>query len=195
MTTEEIKNAIAALYEAAQALEEVYIENGGEVTDDTARREDEIEAIKALLNTEGVDSLGRWLKAKEDEKKALQAEKAGIDRRIKAVDRTIDYIKYEVGEVLRATGQDKVKGLSYGFAQSVSKHTEINYDAIIEDWSDIISKALKEAGIPEWLHVNLKTTVTDIAQAGGKALDYLDVQETDAVRFTKPVAAKEVKAD
>lgn len=195
MTTEEIKNAIAALYEAAQSLEEIYIENGGEVTDDTARREDEIEAIKALLNTEGVDSLGRWLKAKEDEKKALQAEKAGIDRRIKAVDRTIDYIKYEVGEVLRATGQDKVKGLSYGFAQSVSKHTEINYDAILETWGGALNDALEGAGLPEWLHFEVKTSIKEMQAAGGDALDYLDVQETDAVRFTKPVAAKEVKAD
>lgn len=193
MTTEEIKNAIAALYAAAQSLEEIYIENGGEVTDDTARREDEIEAIKALLNTEGVDSLGRWLKAKEDEKKALQAEKAGIDRRIKAVDRTIDYIKYEVGEVLRATGQDKVKGLSYGFAQATSTTNSINYEAIEQDWGAIAEEAFREAGLPDWLHITFKTTTKELQEA--EAVTYLDTEVKDTIRFTKPVAAKEAKAD
>ena len=94
-------------------MEEEYIENGGEVTDQTLAMEENIERMKVLLTTDGVDSLGRWLKSKEDQMKTLKAEKESVTRQIKSCENTIDYIKEMVNMVLVATGQEKVKGTCY----------------------------------------------------------------------------------
>ena len=101
-----------------------------EITEETAEKEDQVEAIKTLLNGEGIDSLGRWMKAKEDERDTLKAEKAAIDRRLKAVNNTLDYIKFQVGQVLRATGCEKAKGLAYGFSVATSTKNAVNQEAL-----------------------------------------------------------------
>ena len=189
MTNKEITNAIAELYRAANTLEELYIENEGEITEETAEQEAQVEAIKTLLNGDGIDSLGRWLAGKEQEKALLKAEKAAIDRKVKAVDNTIEYIKFQVGQVLRATGCEKAKGLAYSFAQATSTTNSINYEAIEQDWGAIAEEAFREAGLPEWLHITFKTTTKELQEA--EAGSYLDTEVKDTIRFTKPRAAKE----
>ena len=189
MTNKEITNAIAELYRAANTLEELYIENEGEITEETAEQEAQVEAIKTLLNGDGIDSLGRWLAGKEQEKALLKAEKAAIDRKVKAVDNTIEYIKFQVGQVLRATGCEKAKGLAYSFAQATSTTNSINYEAIEQDWGAIAEEAFREAGLPEWLHITFKTTTKELQEA--EAGTYLDTEVKDTIRFTKPRAAKE----
>lgn len=195
MNNKEITNAIAELYRTTSTLEELYIENGGEITEETAEKEDQLEAIKALLNGEGIDSLGRWMKAKEDERDALKAEKAAIDRRIKAVNNTLDYIKFQVGQVLRATGCEKAKGMAYGFSVATSTTNSINYEAIEQDWGAIAEEAFREAGLPDWLHITLKTTTKELQEAGGDALGFIETTTAETCRFTKPRAVKEKEAE
>lgn len=190
MNNKEITNAIADLYRATNTLEELYIENGGEVTEEAAEKEEQIEAIKALLTGEGIDSLGRWLAGKEQEKALLKAEKAALDRRIKAVDGTIDYIKYQVGQVLRATGCEKAKGLAYSFAQATSTKNSVNQEALEAAYMGRVVAALGNV-IPAWVHIALKATTTELNAAGGDALGFIETTTTETCRFTKPRAAKE----
>jgi len=191
MTNKEITNAIAELYRTANTLEELYIENGGEITEETAEKEDQVEAIKTLLNGEGIDSLGRWMKAKEDERDTLKAEKAAIDRRIKAVNNTLDYIKYQVGQVLRATGCEKAKGLAYSFSQATSTKNAVNQEALDAAYLERAEAALRHALIPEYVHITLKATTTELNAAGGDALGFIETTTTETCRFTKPRAVKE----
>lgn len=191
MNNKEITNAIADLYRATNTLEELYIENGGEVTEEAAEKEEQIEAIKALLTGEGIDSLGRWLAGKEQEKALLKAEKAALDRRIKAVDGTIDYIKYQVGQVLRATGCEKAKGLAYSFAQATSTKNSVNQEALEATFFETAEHAVRLAGIPTWVGIQLKATTTELNAAGGDALGFIETTTTETCRFTKPRAAKE----
>ena len=190
MNNKEITNAIADLYRATNTLEELYVENGGEVTEEAAEKEEQIEAIKALLTGEGIDSLGRWLAGKEQEKALLKAEKAALDRRIKAVDGTIDYIKYQVGQVLRATGCEKAKGLAYSFAQATSTKNSVNQEALEAAYLGRVEAALGNV-IPAWVHIALKATTTELNAAGGDALAFVETTTTETCRFTKPRAAKE----
>lgn len=67
MTHTDIRSALAELSAIASDLERIYLENGGEVTEETASLEDRLSVIQELLTTEGVDDLGRWLSAKQDE--------------------------------------------------------------------------------------------------------------------------------
>lgn len=195
MTNKEITNAIAELYRTANTLEELYIENGGEITEETAEKEDQVEAIKTLLNGEGIDSLGRWMKAKEDERDTLKAEKAAIDRRLKAVNNTLDYIKFQVGQVLRATGCEKAKGLAYGFSVATSTKNAVNQEALDAAYLERAEAALRHALIPEYVHITLKATTTELNAAGGNALGFIETTTTETCRFTKPRAVKEEKKE
>lgn len=193
MDYKELQKALAALDQASIALEDTYTENEGEITEETEQMEQEISCLKELLTTEGVDMLGAWLKAKEDKKKSLKAEKDYITRQMAAIDKTIAFIKEQVTKVLAATGQDKVKGeRGYSFASFTSTTTEILKDAIDEKFLEIAQVGARMNGLPDWVNIQLKTTTGDIKQAGGDALNFIEETSTPSVRFNKPKANKEV---
>ena len=64
MDYKELNQALATLDQATIALEETYMENEGEITEETKQMEQEISGLQELLSTEGLDLLGGWLKAK-----------------------------------------------------------------------------------------------------------------------------------
>lgn len=189
MNTQEINAALAALTHTSWDLEAAYIENGGEVTEETEKMEAVLAEVKGLLTTEGVDSLGRWLKAKQDEIKTAKAEKAAAEARIKALQRTEEYIKSEISRVLIATDTEKVKGTYYSFAQATSTKSSVNQEAIDAKYLAAAEKAIRKAKVPEYIQVALKTTSTALKEA--EALEFLEITETPSVKFTKPRAVKE----
>lgn len=189
MTHQEIQNSILQLGLAMRDLEEEYIENGGEVTEATEQKEQLISTIQDLLSGEGIDSLGRWLKAKQDEIAAAKNEKASADARIKSLQRTEAYIKDMILHVMKVTGQEKVKGSFYSFAQSESTRSSVVTDKINEDWLLTVEAAARAAGLPACIDVELKTNATRLKEDG--YLNYIDTVTADAVRFNKPRAAKE----
>lgn len=191
MNAKDINVALATLQQAEFLLEEEYEENGGEVTESTEAQEAEIEAIKTLLEGEGIDSLGRWLKSKEDLVKTLKAEKASVDRQIKMVEGNIDYIKGKIYEVLGAIGKDKVKGTFYSFSQSVSRKTSVDKEILENKYMDGIKEACKFL-LPDWVSISLNASVKALPEW---ALENLPsefvVTETPTCRFVKPRAKKE----
>lgn len=191
MTNQEITNALAHLSEVTARLDNIYDENGGEVTAETETMEGDIDALQTLLTTEGVDSLGRWLKAKQDEIATAKAEAAVAAARVKALQRGEEYIKSRILHVLSATGKTEVKGTYYTFAQSSSTTNAVNTDAIEAAWLPVIDKALAKKNLPAWLHVQLKTTATELKEAGESAASFLDTRTSAAVKFTKPRIRKE----
>lgn len=195
MNNTEIRTALSKLQEMEFLLEEEYENNGGEVTDYTEQQEQSIAALRELLTTEGVDSLGRWLKSKEDEIKALKAEKDAVTRRINGVNNTIDYIKTQVNLLMTETGVDKVKGTFYSFAPTTSVKTEVNKDLLKEFYEDKVKEAMLKACIPAYVGVTLTASVTKAKEYGIAEGDEELFTETSSpsVRFTKPRASKEEK--
>ena len=195
MDYKEMQQVLVNLNQAMITLEDNYIESEGEVTEQTEQMEAEISGLRELLTTEGVDLLGGWLKAKEDKKKALKAEKDYITRQMAAIDKTIDFIKVKVNEVMCATGQDKIKGdRGYAFAATMSTKSEVRKDALDECYLDMVRRAAWENGLPTWVDVQLKTTATEIKNASEvdpEAMEFLEETTTPSVRFTKPRATKE----
>lgn len=189
-TYKDIQDALATLARISYDLEEKYIENDGEVTDETEAAEAEKAAIQDLLAGEGIDTLGRWLKSKEDELKTYKAEKEAADRRMKSVSNTIDFVKTKITEVMKAAGQEKAKGTFYSFTQSVSKTTKVD-SALLNSWYlDDIETAMTELGIPNWVTVKLDAKVSDVPE-GSELPACFKVDEKDTVRFTKPRGGKE----
>ncbi len=191
MKTNEINAAIAELTALTWDLETAYIENGGEVTEETEKMEAVMAEVKELLNTEGVDSLGRWLKAKQDEIVAAKAEVAAAQSRVKSLQKTEEYIKSLISRVLVATGEEKVKGTYYSFAQSMSTKTSVLAEALDDKYLEVVTAAARKAGLPECVDVALKTTTTRLKDAGEDMAAFVNVESSPSVKFTKPRAVKE----
>ena len=193
MDYKEMNQVLADLDQAMFKLEETYIENGGEVTEETEQMEEQISGLKELLTGEGIDLLGGWLKSKEDKKKSLKAEKDYITRQIAAIDETIEFIKSKINHVMVATGQEKIKGVrGYSFTAMNSVKTDILKDALNDAYLEIAQVGARMNGLPDWVNVQLKTTATEIKESGdGNALSFIEETSTPSVRFTKPRASKE----
>ena len=195
MNTYEINEALASLAQMMRTQEEEYIENGGEVTDDTQAREAAIEQLKHVLTTEGVDELGRRLAAKQAEVDTYKAEVKAAQARQKAAQRSVDYYKYLVGEVLRRTEKEAVKGTFYGFKQSTSTTNAVNLEALKEKFLDVINQVAHNEGLPSWADVEITAGVKNLQayiQANdGEDADYLLTNTADTVTFSKPRKAKE----
>lgn len=194
MDYNEMKQVLADLDQAMATLEEIYIENEGEVTEETEQMEAQVSGLKDLLSREGIDLLGAWLKAKEDKKRALKAEKDYITRQMAAVDDTIDFIKTQVNHVLVSTGQEKVKGdRGYSFAATTSVKTEVDKDVLKALYADKVEEAIRAAHVPAYIGVSLTASSTKAADLGVVEGDeeIFHTTETPSVRFTKPRASKD----
>ena len=195
MNNTEIRDALYKLQQMEFLLDEEYENNGGEVTDFTEQQEESIAALQELLTTEGVDSLGRWLKSKEDEIKTLKAEKDAVTRKINAVNNTIDYIKTQINLIMTQTGVEKVKGTFYSFAPTTSVKTEVDKDLLKILYEDKVKTAMIQARIPAYVGVTLTASTTKAKELGVVEGDEGLFTETtsQSVRFTKPRASKEDK--
>ena len=194
MDYKEMNQVLATLDQATIALEETYMENEGEITEETKHMEQEISGLQELLTTEGIDLLGGWLKAKEDKKKSLKAEKDYITRQISAIDETIDFIKDKVTEVMKATGQDKIKGdRGYSFTATHSVKTDVDKDVLKALYADKVEEAIRAAHIPAYISVSLTASSTKANELGVLEGDeeIFSTTEKDTVTFRKPKASKE----
>ena len=194
MDYKELNQALATLDQATIALEETYMENEGEITEETKHMEQKISGLQELLNTEGIDLLGGWLKAKEDKKKSLKAEKDYITRQMAAIDETIDFIKDKVTELMKATGQEKIKGdRGYSFTATHSVKTDVDKDVLKALYADKVEEAIRAAHIPAYVGVSLTASSTKANELGVLEGDeeIFSTTEKDTVTFRKPKASKE----
>jgi hypothetical protein len=195
MNNNDIKSALAELSTTMFLLEEEYMENGGEVTEYTATMEANIERLKVLLTTEGVDSLGRWLKSQEDRNKTLKAERDSINRQIKSCENTIDYIKTMVNRVLGMTEQEKVKGTLYSFTTTTSETTSVDKEILNKKFFEAVEKKLrggKRPVIPVDVTITLGASIKNVPE-GAEIPAYYIHSSKPSVKFTKPRASKEDK--
>lgn len=190
MNYAELKETLDNLSRATANLEDLYIESDGEVTEEAEAVEAEISDLRTLLTSDGADLLGRWLKAKEDRKKALKAEKDYVSRQIAAVDKTIDFIKGKINEVLAAIGEEKVTGnLGYSFAVATSVKTSVDKDILNEAYLDKVKAAVADI-LPDDVTITLGASVSKLDE-GSDLPSYYNRVISPSVRFIKPKANKE----
>ena len=194
MNNKEINSMIESLNASMWAFENYMVENDGVCDEASDQMEEQIGILKELLTTEGIDSLGRWLKAKEDEIKSLKAEKDYITRKINAATSTIDYIKSQMNKLLKASGMEEIKGANgYKFQVTTSTKTEVDKDVLKTIYADRIEEAIRAAHIPAYVDVTLTASSTKAAEFGIVEGDeeIFHTTEKPSVRFTKPRASKE----
>lgn len=189
----ELSEALKNLEMLSWSLEQTYIDNGGEITDETEQMEQEIANLKQLLKSpEGVDLLGRWLKGKQDKKVTLKAEKDFIQRQIDANDKSIERIKAFTTKILQASDEQKVVGnLGYSFTATNAVSTEVNKDRLKELFLSAVEAKLRgESIIPDDVTVSLGASVSKVPE-GADLPDYYNRTETPSVTFRKPKAKEE----
>lgn len=194
MDYKEMNQVLENLNQAMHTLEDLYIEGEGEITEETEQMEQEISGLQELLTTEGIDLLGGWLKAKEDKKKSLKEEKDYITRQMSAIDETIEFIKGKVTEVMKATGQEKIKGdRGYSFTATHSVKTDVDKDVLKALYADKVEEAIRAAHIPAYVGVSLTASSTKANELGVLEGDeeIFNTTEKDTVTFRKPKASKE----
>lgn len=193
MNNKEINSLIESLNASMWAFENYMVENDGVCDEASDQMEERIGILKELLTTEGIDSLGRWLKAKEDEIKSLKAEKDYITRKINAATGTIDYIKTQMNKILTAAQMEEIKGANgYKFQVTTSNKTEVDKDVLKTIYADRIEEAIRAAHIPAYVGVTLTASSTKAAEFGIVEGDeeIFHTTEKPSVRFTKPRASK-----
>lgn len=194
MNNKEINSMIESLNASMWAFENYMVENDGVCDEASDQMEERIGILKELLTTEGIDSLGRWLKAKEDEIKSLKAEKDYITRKINAATGTIDYIKTQMNKILTAAQMEEIKGANgYKFQVTTSTKTDVDKDVLKTIYADRIEEAIRAAHIPAYVGVTLTASSTKAAEFGIVEGDeeIFHTTEKPSVRFTKPRASKE----
>lgn len=196
MNNQEITDIIAKLDRAGYDYEQALLDNGGEVTEEVEHLSVEINDLKELLAGEGIDSLGRWLKSREDRLAALKAEKDYVSRKINAEKDYIDFIKSRINDVMKAIGETFIKGeLGYSFKAFESSTISVNKEYLNARYMEEAERAIREAGVPEYIGVTL-TASSKAAEAAGINIAesglFLTTKE-DTVRFSKPRASKDSK--
>lgn len=183
---EEVKVLIADLTRDKYMLEEALEENGGELTEEMLAQYDRVEEMKTLLAGERVDELGRWLKSIQDEIATRKAEADAATRKVKNLKRYEDYAKFVIGTAMDALGEEKTKGAFYGFTRTTSTTNKVDQDALEEKYLKTAEQAIRHALIPEYVHIELKATTTELKEAG--ATEFVVETNTPSLRFTKPRA-------
>jgi len=196
MNNKEINSLIESLNASMWAFENYMVENDGVCDEASDQMEEQIGILKELLTTEGIDSLGRWLKAKEDEIKSLKAEKDYITRKINAATGTIDYIKTQMNKILTAAQMEEIKGANgYKFQVTTSTKTEVDKEILKELFLDKVEKKLrggKNPVIPADVTFSLGASVSLVPE-GAALPSYYIRTSSPSCKFTKPRASKEAK--
>ena len=196
MNIKEINSLIESLNASMWAFENYMVENDGVCDEASDQMEEQIGILKELLTTEGIDSLGRWLKAKEDEIKSLKAEKDYITRKINAATGTIDYIKTQMNKILTAAQMEEIKGANgYKFQVTTSTKTEVDKEILKELFLDKVEKKLrggKNPVIPADVTFSLGASVSLVPE-GAVLPSYYIRTSSPSCKFTKPRASKEAK--
>ena len=194
MNNKEINSLIESLNASMWAFENYMVENDGVCDEASDQMEEQIGILKELLTTEGIDSLGRWLKAKEDEIKSLKAEKDYITRKINAATGTIDYIKTQMNKILTAAQMEEIKGANgYKFQVTTSIKTEVDKEILKELFLDKVEKKLrggKNPVIPADVTFSLGASVSLVPE-GAVLPSYYKRTSSPSCKFTKPRATKE----
>lgn len=189
-TYKDVKAAQDELNILSAQYEEQMFEDGGEVTEVSENLERQKEVVSDLLAGEGIDTMGRVIKAKEDFIKTLKAEQDSIKRKIKAAESSIEFYKSVITDILHQTGRDKAKGLLYGFTATTSNTTKVDMELLNGRYLETAEQAIRAAGVPDYVTVKLDAKVSLVPE-GEELPDLFEEVHKDTVRFTKPRAAKE----
>lgn len=192
MKVREIREILDRLREEKFRLQAELEDNGGEVTESVLSREEAIASLKALLlSKEGVDSLGRFLRANEDEVLGYKDEKKHLDALIKRTEGYNDFLLGLINEILKECEVENAKGnLGYSFTTHTSVTTSVDTKMLRERFLKRAQEAVLEAGIPSDVAISLSASISKVSE-GSEIPEWYNVSSVGRATFRKPQRAKD----
>lgn len=188
MNYKDLTEAICELDKLAYNVETILDENGGELTEEVENMMNAQDALAELVQGEGVDMLGRWLKSIDDREATYKAEKKYCEAKIKGVQRTRDFVKDMMADIFARLGIDKVKGkFGYSFSRYTSNTTEVNKGALEANYRERVLAALQEI-LPPYISIELKASSSVAKEFGVRPDDdMLFINNSkETIKITKP---------
>lgn len=190
MEYREIKTLLEQLSELKDRREDTLIDNGGEITEDVLNIEKEIEGIVLKLLDDGIDDLGRWLYYLQSKEEMLKAEAVSISAKRKANVASMDFILAMIDLILIKTERKKVKGTLYSFTEQICTTVSSDDEAIKNEYLQIAEKAIRDAGVPDYIKLSISGNVTAAKSLEEMPL-FFRVTSKPRAKFTKPRKAAE----
>lgn len=196
MKVREIREILDRLREEKFRLQVELEDNGGEVTESVLSREEAVASLKALLlSKDGVDSLGRFLRANEDEVQGYKDEKKHLDALIKKTEGYNDFLLGLIDEILKECDFENAKGnLGYSFARHTSVTTSVETKMLRERFLKRAQEACLQAGIPSDVTISLSASISKLSE-GSEIPEWYNVSSVARATFRKPQRAREEKKE
>lgn len=188
----DIREALYRLKAIQFELNNEYEENGGEVTDSTAFKEEIKETILFMLENGGVDHLGRLLNSVKADIDQNKAEQEYLKRQQKKYESFQDDLLECANMALESLGEEKMKGdFGYSFTQHISSSTKPDNKLIKELYYKDVERAIREAGVcPDHITFTLSAS-SSLLKAGEDMPDYFTTTSRARATYRKPTKKKD----
>ena len=192
----DIREAIYELMRIQFQLNNIYEENGGEITEETSHMEEIKEATLFMLENGGVDQLGRVLNSVKAQIDQYKAEQDFLKRQQKKIESFQDDILESINIAMEALGADKVKGdFGYSFTQHVASSTKPDTKLIKELFYEDVERAIRAANVcPEHITFTLSASSSKLKE-GEEMPDYFTTTSRGRATFRKPRKADDTQEE
>lgn len=187
MKYKDIRASVHSLKAIQFALNNEYDENGGEVTESTADKEELKETIIYMLKNGGVDHLARVLNSVNADIDGYKAEQDFLKRQQRKSEGFREDILECINIALEELGEDKVKGeFGYSFTQHTASSTKPDNKLIKDMYYKEVEKVIRESGVvPEHITFTLSASST-LLKEGEEMPDYLVTTSRARATYRKP---------
>jgi hypothetical protein len=194
MKYKDIRASVHSLKAIQFALNNEYEENGGEVTESTANKEELKETIIYMLKNGGVDHLARVLNSVNADIDGYKAEQDFLKRQQRKSEGFREDILECINMALEELGEDKVKGeFGYSFTQHIASSTKPDNKLIKDMYYKDVEKAIRDAkACPDHITFTLSASST-LLKEGEEMPDYFITTSRARATYRKP--SKKVDED
>ena len=121
----DIREALYRLKALQFSLINEYEENGGEITEETTKKEQMMESIKFMLQNGGVDHLARVLNSVKSDIEDRKAEQEFLKRQQNKAEKFQEDVLECINIAMEELGEEKMKGdFGYSFTQHIASSTK-----------------------------------------------------------------------
>lgn len=186
MKAKEIKDIISELDQSVFELNQKYEESEGEVTLEAEKMEADIENLRSILEQQALDDLAHKLVYFDQTIETIKAEASYLSSQAKGLERAKDYVKWLTAQAMDRLGIEKVKSdHGYSFTRYTAVKTKANDEAIKVAYLAQAEKALRDAGIPEYITVKLSASASLVPE-GQDLPGCFTVEKSETCKFLKP---------
>ena len=184
----DIREALYRLKALQFALVNEYEENGGEITEETTKKEQMMESIKFMLENGGVDHLARVLNSVKSDIEDRKAEQEFLKRQQNKAEKFQEDVLECINIAMEELGEEKMKGeFGYSFTQHIASSTKPDNKLIKEMYYKEVERVIRESKVcPDHITFTLSAS-SSLLKKGEDMPDYLVTTSRKRATYRKPL--------